>query len=108
MKIKEVLCESLPRWSTFNKYQRHAHGSFNDIYHYMWFLLNHYRTAELDITGDEIASSLCNLYSTSPSEELEALMQYAKLPPNKFKNWTEVYAKMKDQTLKQQRTELGG
>ena len=75
----------LPRWGIYDGYYRHNLGSNSDIMHYMIFFINNYQTRyNCDITGDEIADTMANLYGTSAAGELAKM----NLP---HKSWSEVF-----------------
>lgn len=89
----------LPRWSTYEKRNRNEPGSYNDIYHYMNFCQDNYQTAGItDLTGDEIADTICKLYGTDSYTELDKLNTAVK---NDFDSWSELYDTIKQIKLKQ-------
>lgn len=83
----------LPRWSSFEKCYRNKHGTAADIVHYMQFFINNYQTLyNCDITGNEIADILCNMYNTSIDDEL---VEVNKVFRSHFPNWTVIFDALK-------------
>ena len=81
----------LPRWNVFEQGRRHTHGTAADIFCYMQF------SQELcldDLSGDDIANVMCNVYNTDPNDELAELN--ADISPE-FANWSELYTLLQDQ-----------
>ena len=83
----------LPRWSTFCSYHRNPFGSYDDIYHYMRFCQDNYQTARLDITGDEIANTMCDLYKTNSNDELAKFNTEYNY---EFDSWSAIYIRLKE------------
>ena len=79
----------LPRWNTFSGYNRNPHGSMLDILHYLNFLLDNYKTADIDISGDEIANTMCKMHGTNPRQELKQFNNEFGTK-RKFSNWSEL------------------
>lgn len=83
----------LPRWSTYNTHTGEIAGTYKDIYLYMDFAQNSYQTSDIpDLSGDDIATTICNLYGTDANEELKKINTAIN---TKFKSWTALYNKMK-------------
>ena len=80
----------LPRWNAFEHSRRHTHGTAADIYCYMQFIQALYLD---DLSGDDIAIVMCNLYDTNPADELTKLN--AGISPE-FTNWSELYKLLQD------------
>ena len=80
----------LPRWNAFEHSRRHTHGTAADIYCYMQFIQALYLE---DLSGDDIAIVMCNLYNTNPDDELTKLN--AGISPE-FANWSELYKLLQD------------
>ena len=99
-KTWEYPVHPLPKWHKFSSYHRNKEGSYEDILHYMHFTLKDYATISLDLTGDEIADTVCSLHGTDPNEELKkANEQYRK---NKEPlSWSEIYTLLKEKTYEQ-------
>lgn len=104
-KTWEYPVHPLPKWKKFSSYNRNKEGSSADILHYMMFTINDYATYSLDITGNEIANTICKLYGTDPNEELKkANAQYRKGRPSL--SWSEIYQLLKDKTVEQDAIKL--
>ena len=93
----------LPRWNTFIQHHRNPRGSFEDITHYMIFLIQEYQTANIPITGQEIANAICKEEGTNPKEELKKLQIKYKTS----KNWNQVLEKFREIEQERRQTSLG-
>jgi hypothetical protein len=108
---RPVTYQPLPRWNTFSSYHRNAHGSYDDITHYMGFITDLYSWHIQDLTGDEIANAICKIAGTNPKQELNKFNQLllSKNPDFKpFKNWSYVFDKWKEHTKIKAMTAFGG
>lgn len=83
----------LPRWSVFCNSYRESFGTYEDVYHYMCFCQDAYQTALLDVTGDDIANTICELCDTNADAELRkfnAEYNYS------FESWSAIYVRLKE------------
>lgn len=99
-KTWEYPVHPLPKWHKFSSYNRNEKGSWEDIIHYMIFTINDYATYSLDLTGDEIAKTICKLHGTNPNEELKKANIFYRRSKDPL-SWSEIYTALKENTVEQ-------
>ena len=83
----------LPGYKKFQDHYRNKIGSWEDIIHYMRFIIRDYRKPD-ELTGTEIANVLCKEGGTNPDEELIKFISQQKLDSNDFSSWDDVFSAM--------------
>lgn len=98
--------DELPGYRGFQGYNRNPIGSWEDILHFMDFIIKDYRIPE-GLTGDEIASVLSKEGKTNPIKELKVFAQTADDPHDEmFKSWNSVFKEFNEHHKKRFASEV--